>query len=163
MTRVTSCVTSNQLTDSHLPFTDRSSRTRLRPNHITGTAMVMVQPMARALNQRVFASTWSKSQSTLFCPRSISSYMCVHISLRPWSNHSEIQFHPRARSANERQNTPRINGCPAKNESVIFRSIQQPRNTEIFLTVLKFETSTDITQLIQQKHSPFKLIALSGS
>jgi hypothetical protein len=46
---------------------------------------------------------------------------------------SEIHFQPKARIANERQNTPSIKACSSKTESVISHPIQQPRTTEIFL------------------------------
>jgi hypothetical protein len=45
---------------------------------------------------------------------------------------SEIHFQQKARFANEQQNTPSIKACSSKNESVISRTIQQPRTTEIF-------------------------------
>jgi len=75
---------------------------------------------------------------------------------------SEIHFQWKARFANEQQNTPSLKACPSKTESVISRSIQQPRTTEIFLDRSSFEKSTDITQLFQQQPSPFKLIAFVG-
>jgi hypothetical protein len=45
---------------------------------------------------------------------------------------SEIHFQWKARIANEQQDTPSLNSCSSKNESVLFRPIQQPRTTEIF-------------------------------
>ena len=38
--------------------------------------------------------------------------------------HFENEFHLKARSANEQQNTPSNKACSSKNEIVIFRTIQ---------------------------------------
>jgi len=74
---------------------------------------------------------------------------------------SEIHFQWKAKFANEQQDTPSTKACSSKTESVISRTIQQPRTTEIFLTKV-VRKSTDITQLFQQQPSPFKLIAFVG-
>jgi len=75
----------------------------------------------------------------------------------------EIHFQPKARFANEQQNTPSNKSCSSKNVSVISHPIQQPRTTKNFLLrKTKFRISTDITQLFPQQHSPFELIALVG-
>jgi hypothetical protein len=75
---------------------------------------------------------------------------------------SEIHFQPKAKIANEQQKTPSIKACSSKTVSVIFRSIQHRAQLKIFLTFEVFVKSTDITQLFQQKPSPFKLIAFVG-
>jgi len=75
----------------------------------------------------------------------------------------ENDFQSKARIANEQQNTPSNKSCSSKNVSVISHPIQQPRTTKNFLVrKSKFRNSTDVTQLFQQQHSPFKLIAYVG-
>jgi hypothetical protein len=67
----------------------------------------------------------------------------------------KFTFNERAKSANERQETPSNKSCSKKMDSVIFRTIQQQRTNEVSIRV-RFFVSTDVTQLFQQQALAFQ-------
>lgn len=67
-----------------------------------------------------------------------------------------------AKSANERQKAPSTNACSTKTEIVKCGAIQHSASRKFF-TISNFSLkSTDVTQPVSAKPSPFELIAFAG-
>jgi hypothetical protein len=77
-----------------------------------------------------------------------------------------VSAHPQkvsgAKSANERQKAPSTNACSTKTEIVKCGAIQHSAKSEVFTISYFSLKSTDVTQPVSAKPSPFELIAFAG-
>src|SRR5215217_1177924 len=77
MTKVISCVISNQPTDSLPRYTGRSTKIKLRLTEATqATAMVMATETSRVS----FVSSWCRLQSTRYCRQYTCLFTCSRLS-----------------------------------------------------------------------------------
>ena len=153
MTRVISCEISSQRMDYLRHITARISGATVRETASMG---------ATEISQIKFGNSSHRLRNIQYSLPCICSFTCCHIFKWTMDHNSESQIQLKARSANERQDTPRKKACSSKFEHVLFRPIQHSAQLKFPSSYFRV-SSTTLLNGFSKKHSPFKLIALSGS